>query len=190
MPNWKRRDNLEIDGGRAITIEVWERFGENSLADAQTWVVSKANPKHREALPVPKPSEDVPFDFDRFAISPDEYAILASRKIEHGMNEMHVLHRVGDLRYKLAENQSLNDRIGKQYGLPRELGARGEYEFGELILFQRWLPDGRHALIAYQYTTTAAHQSETLYYLVTLDTHTGKLTNYHRVHEKDVVMPN
>ena len=187
MPNYTKRKDLEIVGGRTVTVEVWERFGENMLADAQTWVVSKANPKRREALPVPRPTEDVPFDFDRFAISPDEYAIIAARKVAHGTNEMRVLHRVGDLRYQLAEKQSLNDRIGKQYGLPREWNAPGLEQSVDIIRFQRWLSNGRHALLGCVYIGYDTKRKKYICYLVTLDTHTGNLANYHRVPEKDVV---
>ena len=180
-----RKGNITVVGARTFTIEVLERDSENQLADAKTWLVSRQNRRLRVSLPVPPPTEDIPFDFDRFFVSPDEDTIIAGRKVAHGTNEMRVFHRVSGLRYVAAERQSLNDRIGSRFGLPWK--NSGTYEQSvDIVRFQRWEAGGRRAVLACIYI---GQGNVEVFYFVTLDVRTGALSHYERTTENKVKEP-
>lgn len=180
-----RKGQITLVGARTFMIDVLERDKENQLSEAQTWVISRKNPRRRVPLPVPPPTDDIPFDFDRFFVSPAEDTIIASRKVTHGTNEMRVFHRASGLHYIPAEKQSLNDRIGRRFGLPWK-NSGGYEQSVDIIRFQRWEADGRQAVLGCVYI---GQNNERTYYFVTLDIRTGRLSHYERTKEDSVLEP-
>ena len=179
------KGEITLVGARTFQIEVMERDNEVSLSEAKTWVISRQNPRLRVLLPVPPPTEDVPFDFDRYFVSPAEDTIIASRKVAHNTNEMRVFHRVSGLRYTPAEKQSLNDRIGKKFGLPWK-NSGGYEQSVDIIRFQRWQAGGRQAVLGCVYF---GENHKQVYYFVTLDIRTGALSHYKRTNEDSIQEP-
>lgn len=179
------KGEITLVGARTFTIELRERDKDNQLSEAKTTLVSRQNPRLRVPLPVPPPTEDIPFDFNRFFVSPDEDTIIASRKVAHGTNEMRVFHRVRGLRYVPAEKQSLNDRIGKKFGLPWKHSGNDEQSV-DIIRFQRWEAGGRHAILGCMYI---GQNNKKEYYFVTLDVRTGALSYYARTQEDKIQEP-
>lgn len=179
------KDRITLVGARTFLIEVLERDKDNQLPEVKTWLISRQNVRLRAPLPVPPLTEDIPFAFNRFFVSPTEDTIIASRKVAHGDNEMRVFHRASGLRYIPAEKQSLNERIGKRFGLPWK--TSGEYEqYVDMIRFQRWESGGRRAVLGCIYI---GKNWKCEYYFVTLDIRTGGLSHYERTKEDSIQEP-
>ncbi len=177
-------DDAHVYGGHAIALLLQTKNDkEGGWTAERVQVLSRQNPKHYTYLPLPPVYRDNPIPFNRFIVSPDDRVIVADRKIGSGINAAYVFVRIGGLHYRLADKISLNERLWRQYGHPRDQKSGRDEQSPEFVLFQGYEKGSRYAVLACGYGERDPSQ---IWYFVTLDTHTGRLFDHHRVRYEDV----
>ncbi len=174
-------------GDRTFKIEVFTKVDrEGDWIAEQVWLTDMRKPWRHALLSTPLfiPHEGRPFD--RFTVSPDERVILAERAVYSGVNEIFCFVRqggAGSLFYRLTSAVSLNKQIVKRYGRsPEERRRRPDEDEANFLLFEMWQRGGRDAAFVYR----CGKRRTPATYAITLDTVTGNLHHYRRIHRKQI----
>ena len=156
---------------------------QGDLMGEQVWLLDRRTVA-KALLPTPPPVRSSPLPFDRFVVSPNERVLIGDRKVGSGRNAAYVWVQAKGLHFRLTDRASLNERIYRKFGpVPEAYGKNGTFtKTVEFVLFQKW-QDSRKAWLACLY----GEGNNQVSYFVSLNTHTGTLSNYHRVSNNRVV---